>query len=76
MFCNILVDFKKEVKKHWYILVSDSLVGHLFKEFPVFSQKRAPNLGDSLVKTDSVMGTQKNFLTLLPNGNFVFSVML
>lgn len=73
MFWDISVDFKKEVKKHWYILASDSLVGHLLKEFPVFSQKKAPNLSDSLVKT--VMGTQKNFLTLLPNGNFVFSVI-
>lgn len=60
-FSDILVYFRKLVKKHWCILASDPLVDHLFKEFPPFVQKRAPNLNDRLVKTDSVVGTQKNF---------------
>lgn len=69
-FSDISMDIWKAIKKHWYILESDPLVGHLFKEFPLFAQKRAPNLSDTLVKTDSVVETQKTFWTLLPNGNF------
>lgn len=48
---------------------NDLQVGHMFKELPVFAHKRAANLRDKLVKTDSYVHPQ-HFLLSLPNGNF------
>ena len=57
------------VRKHWHILESDPTIGKAFSTPPIFANKRANNLRDRLVKSDTYT-PPTHFLDNLPSGNF------
>ena len=52
MFSPLSNKNKRCVIKHWHILSSGPLVGHSFKDMPIFANKHTKNLRDSLVRAD------------------------
>lgn len=62
-------EFKKVIHKHWHIVQTDPRLQNVFTTAPQFVFKRAPNLKDCLVRSDTCPPPTKPLLSL-PDGNY------
>ena len=63
-------DFEKIIKKHWYIVQTDSTLKDFSASTPRIVYKRPQNLRDMLVRADLPPSAPPHFLQDVPHGNF------